>query len=713
MSADAGKHAPEPFSVPSKLPHGNSLPALPAPHFPTRFQAFLWRNWGLVPAERLARVLRTTPQNARDSAQELGLPAEPAQTPPWLERGFITLIRANWHLLPYEQLLELLGWDEQKLLIYLKEEDFLWHKLGGEKPACPPLLWHPLSLREQEETTHLRKIVERHFPDRNVRASQPSFSFLGTHAHSPLAGSSVPSAFELKLTYSYAAPCGDPLLKSPDLLYPDEELAAMKTWGINAVWLPVILYQLHPWPYAPEISENWKTRMDNLAKIAQRARRHGIAVYVYLNEPRCLPTPLFEKFPHLRGVEYPHDNCTGLCTSTPEVQEYLEEAAAAVFGKIPDLGGCFLINMSENPSHCWSHRRGGECPRCAARKPEEVMTEVIHSLERGIHGGNPAARVLVYTWAWHAYDWSFRAVDLLPDGVEVLCVSEIAQVIHVGGAREVVEEYSMSQPGPGEWAQEIWKKARERGMPIHAKIQVNTTWECGSVPYIPVADLVEEHLTRLAEAGVNGLMISWSLGGYLGGNLGLLNATPQQLAQALVGPKHATALQNTWHKLSEAFREFPFCILTVYHSPVQFGPANLLHARPTAWKATMVGFPYDDLETWRGEYPEDVYENQFARLTALWREGVKSLESTGLDDQLSIARALLCYFQSVTSQIRFIRASAPREALLEEEIQTAKQLHQLMQQDARIGYEPSNHYFYTANDLMEKVICCEFLKNSV
>lgn len=695
----------------SELPHGNSIPALPTPHFPASFQAFLWRNWGLVPVERLAQVLQTTPENVRESARELGLPAEPAQIPPWLDRGFITLIRTNWHLLPYDQLLELLGWDEAKMLLHLKEDDFLWHKLGYEKPACPPLRWHPLSGVEREGTARLREIVERHFPDRDTPAAQPPFSFLGTHAHSPLADSGEPSVFGLKLTYSYSALCGDPLLS--DSIYPEEELAAMKTWGINAVWLPVILYQLHPWPYVPEISEGWETRMENLAKVAQRARRHGIAVYVYLNEPRCLPTPLFEKFPHLRGVAYPRDNNTILCTSMPEVLEYLEEAAAEVFRKIPDLGGCFLITMSENPTHCWSGNRGKECPRCATRKPEEVMTEVVRCLERGIHRGNPVARVLIYTWAWHWYDWSERAVELLPDGVEVLCVSEVDQTIHIGGAREMVWEYSMSQPGPGAWAQGIWRKAKERGLPVHAKIQVNTTWECGAVPYIPVADLVSGHLTRLAEAGVSGIMISWTLGGYLGGNLGLLSAPPGELAQALAGRKHAPALQKAWQKFSEAFREYPFSVSTLYYSPVHLGPANLLHAQPTSWKSSMVCFAYDDLERWRGNYPAEVFEDQFRRVAERWEEGVQCLEAIGdaVADQLSVARALLCHFRSITSQIRFIRASAPRAAILEEEIQAAKQLHQLMRQDARIGYEPSNHYFYTANDLMEKVICCEFLKS--
>lgn len=700
----------------TKLPYGEPQPALPIPHFPTRFQAFIWRNWGLLPIEKLARVLRTSVQSVLSSALELGLP-EWKKNPqvPWLERGFITIIRANWHLLPYEQLLELLGWNEQKLATCLKEDDFLWHKLGNKKPVCDPIIWHPLSPQEQEETTHIRTSITCHFPDIQQAPPAAPFDFLGTHPHCPL--SNVDSDFDLRLAYSFSALYGDPLLDAPESLYPEEELAAMKSWGINAIWFQVILYQLHPWKYAPEISHGWETRMQNLAELAKRARKHGISIYLYLNEPRCLSTALFEKFPDFRGVEYPRDKYTNLCTTRLEVQEYLKEASAQIFQKIPELGGCFLITMSENPTHCHSHKRGEECPRCATRKPEEVMTEVVRCLEEGIHAGNPAARILVYAWAWHYYDWGLQAVELLPPGVELLCVSEIDQDIQIGGIPEKVWEYSISQPGPGEWAKAMWRQAKKQNLPTHAKIQINTTWECGAVPYIPAVDLVHEHLTKLKKEGVDGIMLGWTLGGYLGGNLGLLGTTPPRLAETLAGKKHAATLLEAWQHFSSAFRQFPFTVAALYRSPVQTGAANLLYKTPTEWTSAMVCFAYDDLDRWRGAYPEEIFENQFRNMTQKWYEGVKCLESIGtpVAEQLSVARALYCHFQSVTSQVSFIRNRDTKntellQTLLDTEIDTAKSLYHLVQNDSRIGYEPSNHYFYTANDLMEKVLCCEWLK---
>ena len=46
---------------------------LPLPHFPTRFQAVVWRNWNLVPPERLAKVLRASTDQVFQTAEDLGL----------------------------------------------------------------------------------------------------------------------------------------------------------------------------------------------------------------------------------------------------------------------------------------------------------------------------------------------------------------------------------------------------------------------------------------------------------------------------------------------------------------------------------------------------------------------------------------------------------------------------------------------------------------
>src|SRR6267142_3108110 len=91
----------------AELPVGSSPPALKFDHFPARVHAFVFRNWNLVETERLAKILGTTPEKVRKMAGGMGLPAEEAIPGMYKSRLYLSLIRRNWHLLPYEQLMDL------------------------------------------------------------------------------------------------------------------------------------------------------------------------------------------------------------------------------------------------------------------------------------------------------------------------------------------------------------------------------------------------------------------------------------------------------------------------------------------------------------------------------------------------------------------------------------------------------------------------------
>jgi hypothetical protein len=52
-----------------------------------------------------------------------------------------------------------------------------------------------------------------------------------------------------------------------------------------------------------------------------------------------------------------------------------------------------------------------------------------------------------------------------------------------------------------------------------AKIQAGNTWELSAVPYIPAVAHVAQHMANLRDTGVEGLMLSWTLGGYPSPNL--------------------------------------------------------------------------------------------------------------------------------------------------------------------------------------------------
>ncbi len=128
-------------------------------YFPTAMQSFIFRNWEMVSKEKIAEVLETTVENVVLEAERMGLGAQ-ENTDVWMEKGYITIIRANWHLLPYEQIMTLLGWDDEKLSHILKEEDFLDIKLGNFKPACEKVGYCVLTAEELAKTARIKKTMQ-------------------------------------------------------------------------------------------------------------------------------------------------------------------------------------------------------------------------------------------------------------------------------------------------------------------------------------------------------------------------------------------------------------------------------------------------------------------------------------------------------------------------------------------------------------------------
>jgi hypothetical protein len=857
----------------SDLPLGSHPPALDFPHFPTRWQAVVWRNWGLIPTERIARVLHAATETIEAAAADMGLPVPAPDPGYWPVRGYCTIIRKNWHLLPYAQLLELLDWDVARMNFTLKEDDFLWHKLGDLKPATEPVYYTSLSNAQRRQTAALRKVVARYFPSMAANTI-PGFHFIeqykktvfesasstdmltctcppdcirlddswrlalpanaGRHIQSfairwlqrlsgqwglhlsiavkstpanykritleiapdpqasrethsidvaqdgiriaavdefglmrglnflademtrqatpclPLGARQRRTRFTWRCVYPYYLLYGDPL-SDPEFTEPPaglfEEYARL---DINGIWLQGVLYQLAAIPGMAQNDAAREKRLAALRRLADQAGDYGIGVYLYLNEPRCRPLAFFDDHPAWRGEIHPNGLWAGLCTSQPEVREYVRAGAYDVFRNVPNLAGAFLITMSENLSNCWSkstRNKPPNCQLCRERDPADVVGEINRVLAEGILQANPRAQVVSWTWGWaNTFDVTRAARHLAP-GTMLMCTSEEAMPLEKGGVKIIVGDYTMSNPGPGQRALKQWEIARTNGLKAAAKVQLNNTWECPAIPWLPAMELVREHFDKLQETPVSGLLLSWTLGGYPSFNLRLAaryyweetdccgkHNRLANLVEDEFGADAAPLIRRALRNFSTAFREFPFEVRVVYQGPHNPGPANLLFDTPSGYHSTMVGFPYDALDIWRGSYPAPVFEEQFRKLSVGWRKGLPCLAKAAAlptcrnQEQLAglerAAWGAWLHFRSAYLQIRFIRlrdtlpalagperAIALREIrkILREEIQLARRLHDLAARDSTIGFEATNQYAYSIQDLIEKVLNCKYL----
>src|SRR4051812_9555684 len=203
------------------LPVGNAPQPVPFPHFPSRLHAFVWRNWTLVPLERIARTVNGLPKDIARLADSMGLPKARKVSPIQIRRSYITVIRRNWHLLPYEQLLTLLDWTAEKMEFTLREDDFLYVKLGSHKPKCAPLRFEPPSAEMLARARGIAAIVKQEFSKGLEKRDEPLFSFVKELESGAAPAKSVPSRFSPKFCYSYFALYGDPLLEREADPYPE------------------------------------------------------------------------------------------------------------------------------------------------------------------------------------------------------------------------------------------------------------------------------------------------------------------------------------------------------------------------------------------------------------------------------------------------------------------------------------------------------------
>jgi len=845
------------------------LPSTPAPisepHFPDRLHLFVWRNWELANADRMAHVLGTTEEKVREIGDSLGLPPKPRLTPDQLRRIYITVIRQNWHVLPEDQLIRLLGWDRAHYEFTLKEDDFLDHKLGFKKPQCEPLRYETPSPRARQRAAEIKRTIQKTFGSPFQEPGEAAFRFVedlsstsfdrirvpetrasreeidlsgwtmvtseaefvqgrvrrfqsflkdalacetkigtsGDAAGSRSVRFSVDPALSLKADsfeidsqgdrmtvtasstegllqgiyyvqdviesrgapffpigktqrsvrlnprylYSYFALYGDPLIEQEVDPFPDGYLEKLARVGVNGVWLQGVLNNLAPSSAFPEFGVGWQTRIRNLSGMVERARNFGIRIFLYFNEPRAMPEEFFQKYPDAKGTYTPSvPQFFTMCTSVPKVRQWISDSLAHIFREVPDLGGIFTITMSENMTNCFSRGSSQFCPRCSKRQGWEVVSEVHHALYEGVRRSSAKAEVLAWDWGW-GFDWvrngaeSEKIIENLPNGIKILSVSEWHQPVHRGGVSTRVGEYSISVVGPGPRAKKHWSLASKRNLGTLAKIQANCTWEISAVPYIPVAHLVRDHLQNLVESGIEGIQLSWTVGGYPSPNLEVAkeyyysqaaqgDGVLERVAARRYGSKAVTQTLQAWRDFSTAFQEFPYGV-AIYTIPTQHGPANPLRLKETGYSSAMILFPYDDVQHWVGPYPPEVARSQFTKMAGLWKKGLESfgkvlelVPANRLREarrDLGIAETCYLHFQSVANQIQFwlLRKelnrpegdkrsiAAQMEMIAREEIELAKRQYRIARADSRIAFEATNHYYYRPLDLAEKVLNCE------
>ena len=686
---------------------------MPYSIFPTRWQTFLFRNYGFVETKTLANVLRCDEETVQKEVERMGM-QRAVFDKDWLKKGYITLIRNNWYLLPYEQLNALLGTTQEELDFILEKDDFLSVKLGDFKPECAEVIYKPLTDSQIKATKAVLKELKKLPLTRKMKAFDFFSDFeetgaLETQKHTKGA----------RIVHGYLTPCGDPFAEDCERYLPDVLLEQYQKRGINGLWFHGVLSELSPSPLS-ESSEGYELRRKNLQKTVERCEKYGIGVYLYLNEPRAVPVEKIGKYADVFGRKENGGAC--YCFEKPAAKEYLYNAVKSLCEGVKGLRGLITITMSENPTHC-HFRSNNDCPYCKNVPPQNVAAQVNNVIAKAARESGSGVEVIANLWGWSAFmgwteEQTLAGVELLSKDISVLCVSEYDLEIEKGGVKSKIIDYSLANVGPSGVTERTLKKARETGHKIYAKIQVNNSWECSATPELPAYDLLEKHLTNLRAIGVEDYMLTWTQGGFPSLSLDLASSHDKTFDlnawyRSHFG-KRAEGIREAVSLFCQGFEEYPFSIDALYYSPKTLACANLWDLRKEEKTSTMVCFAFDDYENWILPYDYQTYTSQMEKLLLLWQKSLKKLRALKGDEKIKrmasyIQTAYLHmesdYLQTQFSYYKRLSDKQTLRKILKREEKTAKRLLRLVLNDSRVGFETSNHYFYTERNLMEKIVC--------
>ena len=534
-------------------------------------------------------------------------------------------------------------------------------------------------------------------------------------------------------------------LEHPRDYYPDEYLNKLAHCGMNGIWVAGLLSRLMASKTLPELGPA-SHRLDKLKRLAERAARYGIGVYLFCIEPRAMPPehPVFAAHPGIRGAQ---GRC--LCVSTPLVQKYIREVMRELFTAVPDLGGVINIFKGERLTTCWMNEKTVQsCPRCRVRSQGEVLADDLNSFMRGIREASPAGKLIAWGYSGNQATGFTSFLPYLDREVIWMGNFEHGGSKLVHGKRVEVHEYSLSSVGASETFAAAAGEMRQAGRNVYAKLQIGNTYELSSVPYIPVPRIVYDKVGTMRELGVEGAMLSWIIGGYPGPMLkaaGEASFAPlmpagevlTRAAAASWGPKQAPRVMEAWDQFARAFQLYLCAYEVFYFGPITRCPSYRLHlekenrnAQPYNWGLTRerVRQPYEDkLARWLGPFTADEMIASFREMAGEWTKGEAILaeclnaSSPALDlrRQQAVAVAVRLQFLSMANVLEFYllrerlkeagaadsRTLVRRmRALVEDDIRLAQQMTPLVALDCTIGFESEIYdYSYSAALLDEKI----------
>lgn len=549
-------------------------------------------------------------------------------------------------------------------------------------------------------------------------------------------------------------------------VYTDEAIASVAEMGYDGVWMHAQLRQLIPTSLFSSYEHDAPSRLDSLHHVVHQARRHGVGVWLYLNEPRTYPSdhPFWKDHPECQGHEFQQrwnlgwqwpirQRSHAMCVMTEPVTAFITESIRQLFSALPELAGIITITNSEHPTHCYSKvplKYSTNCPRCKDVARVEMPTRILHAMYQGLRQSGSPAKLAAWTWSWNALapDPQPSLIQALPKDLSIVSDFERGEKVKLLDQDVLIDEYAFSVTGPSQRFLEYLKETRSAGLPIWAKLQVSATHELATAPNIPALVTLYDKIKALRDCGGSGAMATWTMGlrvtlnsfaaGRLLAHEGQLPSRDTFLAQLArdyfdpsFSEKETNDLIAAWYAFSEAMRFFPTTMPMCYWGIMNYAPAF-------PWKLKREGTPL--ARTWEAEPWGDKLEMTtspfslaqiaeiFRRISSLWAQGMLAYERAlqpwrgrlvRAEQEYNAAEMVLVFYRSTGNAYAFADAvdqSAPRailEELIDNELSNCGRAIPLLERDERIGFHDDCGLMLTPYNVKQKIKGLHLLKEQL
>jgi hypothetical protein len=502
--------------------------------------------------------------------------------------------------------------------------------------------------------------------------------------------------------------------------FDDAYFQSIRDSGYTAIWICGRLRELVTFEEAPHWDKNNAARIEALNDIIARGKKHGVGIYLYVNEPRGFfaDDPIYEKFPDLKGspsklAQEPAlkgiEPDFAFCCKSTFTARYLTDGFAQLFTLCPGLAGVIMITTSEITSHCFSHvdernllneeskMKAVPCPRCRETNGADTIVDIIHKIRDGIRRSSQTADIVAWNWSWgmHQAPPQAEMIRALPGDVAVMCDMQRGGGKTVEGTKMIVDEYSFSYLGPSPLFTGTADVCKETGRELWAKMMVNVTHEFLMTPYLPLFFRLVKKTIAIRDYNTRGWMGCWNYGGNATTPMAKLGSqiftddnftedhiddAVRKLSQQLYGER-ADAAFRAWKEFDAAFEYFPFDMALIYYGPHMHGTgmgwifAEEETPMPWYWMRN-TGRTTNNLSTWCTYFSPEQIIHFLTKLTERWKIGVEILaeafgvkstfdaidnfdELTALPgfDDFNIARTIYFHYLSTIAFLKFRTAS--------------------------------------------------------